>query len=77
MRPDRLFLDGLCSHDIDDETCEQTTQIEAAVEPVGKACQVVLGVLAVLQGVVRPGQCGLPSSTPKCRFRIFGEAASM
>ena len=59
MRPDRLFLNGLGSHDIDDEACDQTTQIEAAIEPVGKACQVVLGVLAVLQGVVRPGKCGL------------------
>ena len=59
MRPDRLFLDGLRPHDIDDETCDQTPQIEAAVEPVGKACQVVLGVLAVLQGVVRPGQGSL------------------
>lgn len=58
MRPDRLFLDGLLSHDIDDEACDPTTQIEAAVEPVGKACQVVLGVLAILQGVVRPGQGG-------------------
>ena len=46
MRPDRLFLDGLCSHDVDDETCDQTTQIEAAVEPVGEASKVVLGVLA-------------------------------
>ena len=45
MRPDRLFLDGLCSHDVDDETCDQTTQIEAAVEPVGEASKVVLGVL--------------------------------
>ena len=59
MRPDRLFLDGLCSHDVDDETCDQTTQIEAAVEPVGEASKVVLGVLAVVQGMEGSGQRGL------------------
>lgn len=60
MRPDRLFLDGHRSHDIDDETFDQTTQIEAAAESAGKACEaVLLGVLAVLQGVVHAGQGGL------------------
>ena len=59
MRPDRLFLDGLCSHDIDDEACDQAPQIEAAVEPVGEACEVVLGVLAVVQGMKCSGQRGL------------------
>ena len=59
MRPDRLFLDGLCSHDVDDETCDQTPQIEAAVEPVGEASKVVLGVLAVVQGMEGSGQRGL------------------
>ncbi len=50
---------GFCSHDVDDETCDQTTQIEAAVEPVGEASKVVLGVLAVVQGMEGSGQRGL------------------
>lgn len=61
MRSDDRFLGRLAARDVDDEACDEAAQIEAAVEPVGEGGEVVRGVLAVLQRVVRLGP---PSSTP-------------
>lgn len=49
VRPDHLLLDALASHGIDKKACGQTTRIEADAEPVGEACQVVLGLIAVIK----------------------------
>lgn len=59
MRPDDCFLRRLAARHIDDESCDEATQIEAPVESVGEAGQVVLGVLAVLQRMECAGQRGL------------------
>lgn len=65
MRPDRLFLDRLGSHDVDDESRDETTQIESSVESVGERGQILVRILAALQRVKCPGQRGDNGATLK------------
>jgi len=51
MCSDDLFLDGFTPRDVDDETRDKPAQVEATIEAIAEDRQLMLGVLAVLQGV--------------------------
>jgi hypothetical protein len=57
--PDSFFRYRPGSRHINDESGDQVAQVESMVEPVGKGCEVGLGVLAKLQRLVGAGQRGL------------------
>lgn len=59
MRPDRRLSVWHGPHHVDNEARHQAAQIEASVEAVGEGGEVVGGVLAVVQRVVRARQRGL------------------
>lgn len=59
MQSDRVFPNGLGSHDIDNESGSQPTQIEAAVDSFGRVGKLFLGVFAVLSSVEGTSQSGL------------------
>ena len=48
MLPDCLLLDGCAPSDVDDQARDQVAQIEATIESVSEASQVVGSLLAVL-----------------------------
>ena len=59
MYSDDLFLDGLTPRVVDDEARDKSSQVEATIEAIAEGSEVVLGILAVLQGVEGAGQAGL------------------
>ena len=58
MCPDDLFLGGFATCHIDDQARDRSAQVESAIEAIAVGGEVLVGVLAVLQGVEGAGQRG-------------------
>jgi hypothetical protein len=70
-----LLAARFATRDRDDEADDERPQIEAAVEPIGEACEVVGGIFSVVECVVGTGQGRLQIAQDSVDPSEFGQVS--